>query len=99
MNLAYLIEHELVYGEIYYAMGGAGNARASKGITGKGMDIVESFVEQCEKDLGKSKKILKKTLSYSEKITELVLIWAENIELYQQAIELLMSLIIKSPIS
>lgn len=93
-NYGYLVKHSLVKGEINYSDNGIECFTPSGGITGVGMDIVEKFIDGCVESTEKIKnKIIDKTLSTLEKIVELTTIWASNPDLYQQAWELLSSLI------
>ena len=93
-NRLYLQKHDLVEGEIFRDDDGAEFFSPTGGITAKGMDIVEKFIDGCIENIEKTEnKIIEKTLSNLEKIMKLVIIWNTNPNLYQQAWELLSSLI------
>lgn len=93
-NYGYLIKHDLVNGQIDHSNNGVEYFTPIGGITGSGMDVVETFVNKSVENIEKvENKIIDKTLSYFDKIVELVSIWNMNLNLYQQAWELLSSLI------
>ena len=92
-NYGYLVKHKLVEGSIHYSDDGAEHFTSNGGITGIGMDIVEQFIDNCIDSIEKTKKNIDKNISYFDKIVELVSIWASNSESYQQAWELLSTLI------
>lgn len=94
-NYGYLIKHNLVQGSIDRSDDGVEYFTPNGGITELGMDIVETFLDGCIENVEKVEhKIIDKTLSYLNKIIELTTIWSTNVDLYQQAWELLSSLII-----
>lgn len=93
-NYGYLVKHDLVQGDIDRSDDGIEYFTPNGGITGHGMDIVEIFIDGCVENVEKvENKIIDKTLSNLNKIIELTTIWTTNVDLYQQAWELLSSLI------
>jgi len=93
-NYGYLVEHNLVRGSRDHLTDGTAVYTPSGGITGHGMDIVENFIRGSRKKVEESgNKIIDKTLSYVDQIAQLVIIWSNNSELFQQALEFLRSLI------
>ena len=65
------------------------------GMSAKGIDVVERFInEGTENTIKVGQNVLKKSFSYPERIMELITIWGENTELFQQILELLSSLIV-----
>lgn len=93
-NYAYLSEHYLVDGSRHYTTDGVACYTPNGGITGAGMDVVERFIDGCVENIEKTKNtIISTSLSYMEKITELIVIWSNNSDLFQQALEFLSSLI------
>ena len=93
-NYGYLVKHYLVDGQSHYSTDGIEHITPNGGITGSGMDIVETFIDNCIDDVKKvENKIIDNALSYLDKITELLIIWSKNAELYQNAWELLTNLI------
>ena len=93
-NLLYLVKKGLLCGSIHHSYNGEENAAITGGIPAEGIDIVERFVNEGTKNTIKAgQNVLKKSFSYSERIMELIIIWGENAELFQQILELLSSLI------
>lgn len=93
-NYGYLVKHYLVEGQAHHSDDGTEYFTPVGGITGAGMDIVENFIDDCVENAQKAtNKIIDNTLSYLNKLVELFTIWTTNIDLYQQAWELLSSLI------
>ena len=93
-NYGHLIKHHLLNGESHFSTDGIEHFSPTGGITEHGLDIVETFVEKCVENVKQSEnKIIDKTMSILNTISELVSIWAVNADLYQQAWELLSSLI------
>ena len=93
-NYGYLIKHHLLNGKSRFSTDGIEHFSPTGGITEYGLDIVETFVEKCVENVKQSKnKIIDKTMSIVNTISELVSIWAVNADLYQQAWELLSSII------
>ena len=93
-NLLYLVKKELLCGSIHRSYNGEENVAITGGIPAEGIDIVERFVNEGTKNTIKAgQNVLKKSFSYPERIMELITIWGENTELFQQILELLSSLI------
>ena len=93
-NYGYLVKHFLVEGEVHSSDDGTECFTPCGGITGDGMDIVESFIDGCVENIEKvENKVFDKTLSNLNKITELAALWATNRDLYQQAWEFMAQLI------
>ena len=90
-NYGYLVKHDLVKGSSHYSSNGVEYFAPNGGITGDGIDVVENFIDRCVDGL--ENKTIEKSLSYMDKILELVSLWSSNLELYQQAWDLLASLI------
>ena len=94
-NILYLVKKGLLCGSIHHKYNGEEVVALTGGIQAEGMDIVERFVnEGTEKTIKAGQNVLKKSFSYPERIMELITIWSENTELFQQILELLSSLII-----
>lgn len=88
----YLIEHNLVYGEITET--NAGSISWAGRITGPGIDLIERFIDKSIEQVEKKKiSFVSKLSPYLEKLTELFGIWSTHLELFQQAAELLTKLI------
>lgn len=88
----YLIEHNLVRGEITTTRAGA-IAWAGR-ITGRGIDIIENLIDRSIEQVEENKiSFTSKSSSYLDKLLELIIIWSNNLDLYQKAWELLTSLI------
>ncbi len=84
----------IVKGTIDYSDDGTEFFGPTGGITGDGMDIVENFIDKSVNKIKESKiPFTNTTSSYVDKISELITIWAKNLELYQIAADLLQSLI------
>lgn len=94
-NYAYLATHDLINASSHHFKGSATkHFTPIDGITGKGMDVVERFIDNCVESTKKTKnKIITNSLSYLEKIAELVILWSNNSDLFQQALEFLANLI------
>ena len=87
----YLIEHNLVRGEITSTRAGA-SAWAGR-ITGHGIDIIENLIDKSIEQVEENKiSFTNKSSPYLEKLLELTIIWSKNPDLYQQAWEWLTSL-------
>jgi len=93
-NYGYLADHDLVEASKHYADDGVAVYTPNGGITGSGKDVVEQFIDSCVENTKKTKnKIISVSLSYLEKMGELVTIWSTSSELLQQALELLSRLL------
>lgn len=87
----WLIKHNLAEGHI--SKGGGYQAWANH-VTGHGMDVVENFIDKSLEQIDETKvSIAVKSSTYVEKLLELAIIWSKNPDLYQQAWELLSSII------
>ena len=94
-NLLYLVKNRSLDGRTLHRWGGQEVAAITGGISAKGIDIVERFVDEgTEHTISAGHMVLKKSLSYPERIMELLTIWGENTELFQQILESLSYLII-----
>ena len=94
-NLLYLVKNCSLDGRTLRKWNGQEVVSIVDGMSAKGMDVVERFVnEGTEHTISAGHGVLKKSLSYPERIIELITIWGENTELFQQILELLSSLII-----
>jgi len=91
-NFGYLVEHDLLNGVVHYSDDGVAHYTPNGGITGKGMDIVESFIDKCAKNADRTDPI-DNSDSYIKKINLLLTIWANNPILNQQSWDILSSLI------
>ena len=88
----YLIEQHLVHGKISSTTAGA-HAWAGR-ITGRGIDIIENLIDKSIESVEESKiSFAGKSAPYLDKLLELTIVWSKNPDLYQQAWELLTSLI------
>lgn len=93
-NYGYLVKHDLVKGEIHHSDGGTEHFTPNGGIEGLGMDIVETFIDNCVENTEKTtKNVISKSMSYLDKIAELVIIWSNNSDLFYQSLEFLASLL------
>ena len=90
-NYGYLVESGLLCGEKHYSDDGVPSYAATGGITSKGIDVVEEFIDRC---IEITPLIKEKTISsYANKIAELLNLWASNSSLLASALELLFSII------
>jgi len=88
----YLIEHNLVHGQI--STTNAGSHGWAGRIKGHGMDVIETLIDKSIEKVEESKiSFIEKSSPYLEKLLELTIIWSKNPELYSQAWELLTSLV------
>jgi len=93
-NYGHLVKHNLVEGHVTNSDDGTEYFTPIGGITGLGMDIVEKYIKNSVEHVKNTANIIiKKTLSYVEQIVELVIIWSNNSNLFQQALEYFHSLI------
>ena len=93
-NLTCLVKKELLSGRIHYGYGGIENVALTGGITGDGLDVVERFVDEgIRNTIDAGHDVLKKSLSYSEQIINLVAIWYTDPSLLQKVLKSLISLI------
>ena len=89
-NLLYLVKKGLLCGSIHRSDNGEENVAITGGMLAEGIDMVERFVnEGTEKTIKAGQNVLRKSFSYPERIMELITIWGENTELFQQILELL----------
>ena len=63
------------------------------GLTAKGTDVVETFIDRCIEHTPDVKTRISSAASYLKKIVELSKIWVSNLDLYNRAVELFASLI------
>ena len=86
-NYGYLVDSGLLNGEQHHSWDGVPNYVDTGGITSKGIDVVEEFIDMCVEI---TPLIKEKTISsYASKIVELFNLWASNSGLLASALELL----------
>lgn len=90
-NYGVLVKFDMVNGQINYSDDGVEVYTPNGGIKQRGIIIVENFIDSCVENL--EGKTINKSLSYFDKIMELVSLWSTNLILYQQAWDLLASMI------
>jgi len=88
----YLIENKLCHGKIQPTTGGV--AAWAGRITDRGIKIIENLIDESVEQAQENKiSISNKAITYLEKLSELLIIWSKDPDLYQQAWELLTDLI------
>ena len=88
-NYGYLVDSRLLHGAQHYSWDGVPSYAATGGITSKGIDVVEEFINKCVENTPPIKE--KNLSSYASKISELLNLWASNSDLLASALELLFS--------
>ena len=91
-NYGWLVNHELLRGEVLRTRNGKEIYVPTGGITGKGQDDVESFLNRCAKDVQQARS-LGPISGYVDKITELFRLLATDPSLLESVLELLSSVL------
>ena len=93
-NYGVLLEHELLKGEVHFGTTNRAKYNPTGGLTSKGIDLVEDFIDQSVEDLeAVNNNASSNAFSHLEKINKLTKIWLQHGNLYRQAADLLANLI------
>ena len=93
-NYGYLVKKDLLKGTIHRSTDGTEHFAPTGGITGHGIDIIENFIDKSVNKIQESGiTFANNAPKHVDKISELIMIWSKNMDLYQSAADFLQSLI------